>query len=431
MKPLVAPEPMRHPLLGVESFTSYLRRLASLYSVSLNQMLRYICESKEVSDLVGEEPFRLSVSTPTILSGYSHSVAKLTRRVEAASGNHTIGATTLQRISHSLTLNATGSIVTKRRYCKSCLAQLLMRGNTPLWEPLIWSLATVSCCPLHERPLDIADSQWRKFHPNDLKLSESQTKRNRADYLERWKIGETRKLIDYCSKEPASFTIENAPEIFISEFIRLQRMSPLEFSKKVGLGYTSVTLKISRTQKTSLSSVFFIAQRLAISPVDILDDPMVAAGQGSLFDISSANEINTPCLEAGRRPHALTKCHQLRDDLHLLLASPDPVPSLASVCHARGVSTGYARYRIPAVTIEYLTRYARDQNLRREQRRVEAHRVARMALLECLSHSGNASLKKVEQVTRSRTGLPKHVLAAALREELLLLKTEAKKVLLQ
>ncbi len=413
MKPLVAMEAMRHPVLGVESFTSYLRRLATLYSVSLHQMLRYLCESEEISSLVGEAPFRMSFNTPTTLSGYVGSVGNLIKRVAVATGVQNVAATTLLRIGPSLTPIATGSIVTKRRYCGMCASEMRVDDEQPLWEPLIWSLATVGRCPLHGRFLDQAGHQWKSFDSLHIAPGTVRLRRGTVPHLEQWRIAETSSLIDYCSTEPMALTVENAPTVFIAEFMAQHRLSVLEFAKRTGFGYTSIERKLGGAQKTSLTSVFSLAQRLAMSPIDILSDPISTARQTSLFDFSGDIDRYP---ENRKKAHPAVTRDLLVSDLRRLLASSSALPPLELVCRARGVSTGFARHSMPGEVSSYTIRRFGEIGERRNRCHERARRLAEEALTDPDDPDAILSMKRTEKKLRAVSGMPKHVLQQALIE---------------
>lgn len=413
MKPLVAMKFMRHPILGVESFPSYLRRLADLYFVSLHQMLRYLSESEEVSALVKEKPFRLGLTTPAPLTGYVESVRKLARRVAVATGVSDIAATTLIRIGPSLTSNSSGAIVSKRRFCQMCTVEMSGIGGGVLWEPMIWSMATIARCPVHGQPLTEASHQWRNL---DLAVHDHVAARSSKlpmPDLEQWRYVETMRLFDYCAVAPENFTSKDSPSTFIREFLIRHGMSLANFSKHVGIAWGGIERKMHGEQGTSLKVIFNLAQKLALSPVDILSNPVEAARQMPLFDL--------PCdvgkgLEAHRNIHPAQTCDLLVMDLRQLIASEKELPPLEMVCRARGVSPGFARHSMPNEVSSFMKRRWRENGIRAANRRHHAYVVAHEALTDPDDPDASVSIKRTEKALRLRSGLPKHLLLRALTE---------------
>lgn len=413
MRPLVAMKFMRHPILGVESFPSYLRRLASLYFVSLHQMLRYLSESEEVSVLVKEKPFRLGLTTPVPLTGYVESVHKLARRVAVATGVGDIAATTLIRIGPSLTSNSSGAIAPKRRFCQICAVEMMGVDSGVLWEPMIWSMATIARCPVHGQPLTEADHQWRNLNPAVHDHVAIRSGKLPMPDIEQWRYVETIRLFDYCSVEPENFTSNDSPSTFIREFLMRHGMSLADFSKHVGIGWGSIERKMHGEQGTSLKVVFNLAQKLAVSPVDILSNPVETVRQMPLFDL--------PCdvgkgLEAHRNIHPAQTGDLLVMDLRQLLASDKELPPLELVCRARGVSSGFARHNMPNEVSSFMKRRWSENGRRAANRRHQAYVVAREALNDPIDPDASVSIKRTEKALRMKSGLPKHLLLRALTE---------------
>jgi hypothetical protein len=97
----------------------------------------------------------------------------------------------------------------------------------------------------------------------------------------------------------------------------------------------------------------------------------------------------------------------VRDELlfviQALLASSQPLPPLAHVCHARGLSTGFARYRLPIEVKEFLKRRRRERSAARLIRRSEATQVANEALR---ASEGVGNLKRTEESSVSKQVFP-------------------------
>lgn len=416
MKPLPNMNPMMHPELGIESMTSYLRRLGSIYSVSLHQILRYLAESKEVSDLVATPAFRMSVRAPTTLNGYGSTARHLAQRVAAATGNNRIAATTLQRISPSLTPRSTDSIATKRRYCQKCVMQMEKSSDQPIWEPLVWSVATIARCPSHGTPLRYAVNQWKDLEREERWIAPRPQIKGLA-WQDEWHIIETVKLVRFCSSHPEQLTTDHAPTKFISGIMNQRGMTSSELAARTGFSKANLDRKILNAQQTTLGALFIIAERFAVSPVDILEDPYGAVRQASLFDPLDGDHVGVYRSVRGRKIRGRNVFDNIQAHLRKILASRDPVPSFASVCRSWGVSTGFVRYGLPEETCRYTARRSIEQARRRLDRRERAYRLARDALTDGQGDAApSMGLKRVVRQLRESSGMPKHLLARALRD---------------
>lgn len=408
MKPLVALPLLEYPGLGIESLSSYLRRLAGVYSVSAHQMLRFLCESKEVSDLVHEAPFRADHISQKTLGGYAPSVRRFAVRLDAAIGKSFAAKMTLLRIGPALTANCMGVISFKRRHCLECVREMKLSEDLPLGEPLIWTLATISTCPVHGTRLEIADGV--AWHGPDAYPSDRPSK------YECWQVSESMKLLEFCSAEPLNQVITNAPQVFLSAFIRQRHLALADFVQLTGLPYGNLKRQIDGRLRVSLKTLFAMAQRLALSPLDILADPLGAARSETLFSIADHAREVTESAKAGKHPHHAKQVYeQLKVDMTELLASDKALPALRTVCHSRGVSTGFARYRMSDIANKYQARRCRESIAERTRLRKDASRAAEQALR---GMNGAVSLKRTEQMLRKKTGLAKHILSPALRRAL-------------
>lgn len=414
MKPLVSMVPIRYPELGIESFSSLLMRLASLYGASLHQILRYLCESKEVSDLVGEAPFRSAVDSPRTLNGYAVGTQSLTRRVEAAMGVRGIGATTLKRIGPALTTNVSGATAPKRRYCPLCVEEMKCSETAIVWEPLVWTLPMLTCCPVHDEPLYFASNERGELDTLKDHLSPYPL-RERRDRHEDWCYAESLRLMAFCAEDPEDFVINDAPKAFLNTYMQSRNMGLADFCQITGLPYGNFKRHATGEMKFTLRTVFGVAQRLALSPTSLLAEPVETALSEGLFSLAE-HAINvatsaTPC----RRPmHDKQVYSELLGDMQRLLASKQPLPSLRSICHARGVSTGYARHALSTQVAEFIARRLQEASDRRMRLKLEAK--AAVAAARGESETSATGLKRTERVLREKTGLPKHLLMSALHK---------------
>jgi hypothetical protein len=198
--------------------------------------------------------------------------------------------------------------------------------------------------------------------------------------------------------------------------MRVNGISVLEFSKILGWNGMAISRKISGIDRTCLRTVFELANTLAISPTDILGDPIGAAQQRSLFELSECDAHSAKTRQAHNAINSrramiydrLISC--IRD----LLENDDPLPPFVKVCRAHGVSTGYVRYHLPVESRRFLQRRCGEVVRLRKRRKNEAYVVARRAIADRARLGFPISLKSIEKQLRLATGLPKHLLTTAL-----------------
>lgn len=408
---LLAPlQPIFDDALGIESFTSYLRRLASIYKVRLSLMIRYLCESSEVSQLVDAPPFRAVTHAPRTLSGYGSTVRLLVERVEAATGVQRLRPTTLLHLEPALSRNGMGAISSARRFCPDCV--LVAQANTAntIIEPLLWHLGPISFCPIHRRSLVIAKSEWHE------QLEDSQPDMpslSRWDAYEPWRIAETLKLLTYIYEHSEESMPENAPLKFLRAFMTHRDLQLCDLVQLTGCPHGNLQRQLDGTLRMSLKTVFALAQQLALSPVDILFDPEATAVPTSLFDESIHAREVTAHIPRGSHPHRPeAMLARMQHRLKALLDSTTPLPPFKSVCLSAGVSTGYVRHKLPTASAAYRKRRIRECIHRRTCRKKEAEARARRLIA---TKGIPSNLRQTERALRDKTGLSKNMLEHALR----------------
>jgi hypothetical protein len=413
MSLLVPLQPASHALLGVESLLSYLRRLAAVYSLSLHQLLRFLNESREVSNLAGKDPSRMTADCPSTANSYVCSSADLANRVRAATGMSGPSAMTLRRIGPALTRKGGGALASTRRYCRLCIERMAEDAAHGIWEPLLWSMATISFCPIHKIPLDIATHGWKPLIAAPRKSRSTTGNRQYDD--QSWSTHETLRILAFCADDPERLVPENSPSQFIAEYITAHGLDMSSFSKITGLSPTSVNRKVYDGQRTTLAGVFRIARALAICPLAILADPLDTAREASLFKVpGDSGRVRAPDYPSRFRGPSVHR--QLLADIVSLLSSASQLPPFDSVCRARGVTPGFARHRMPIEVSQYVTRRDRELRLARERRRDLAYRVAHEALGGVTDLAEVRSFKAIERMLRARTSLPKHLLERSLQK---------------
>lgn len=178
--PQPAPAPRRKPTLlycikpegqgtsQSESLYSFLHRLAHEHSLPPNKLVKITMNTDpEVSAALTPNRKEQRVmrriyhqgwgwgwgwdkNAGNLMIGTGLGARSWARALEIATGNQSLEACTLSRLSHHV--STTKLITTEERVCVDCLRSDLDAGRMP-YERLLWRMGAVSCCPLHRKPL--------------------------------------------------------------------------------------------------------------------------------------------------------------------------------------------------------------------------------------------------------------------------------------
>ena len=156
---------------AVESFTSYLNRLADIHGLSVTSLIRY-----QITSLfkISDQPFFLSLSDEMIrlaMRGlYSKSPLLDKQAFESWLGK-TQHVDTVVQVLKKLTdcpdipylpllpmrewyLNLSHIFCSEQRWCAGCY-QDSKEAGLPIYNPLLWALKPVTVCPYHQRYLQL------------------------------------------------------------------------------------------------------------------------------------------------------------------------------------------------------------------------------------------------------------------------------------
>ncbi|MBE8966384.1 TniQ family protein [Nostocales cyanobacterium LEGE 12452] len=155
----------------VESFTSYLQRLAAAHGVSIASLIRYkitplFIQSNQPPDfLKADDAIKMLIDAwhrePALLQQQSakfwldrtHHVSKVVAIVEKLTARRDLSFLTLLQW-HSWRLNFNHIFHTEQRWCSGCY-QDWREAGLPIYHPLLWTIEAVSVCPVHQRYLQL------------------------------------------------------------------------------------------------------------------------------------------------------------------------------------------------------------------------------------------------------------------------------------
>ena len=141
----------------VESFASYVMRLAAAHSVSALDLIRDGF-AREMSATFGDTR-RIGTSAHDKFSGTGRSTSAWVYAVETSTRRNDL---------RHLTLLAFRELVSRERlfrdhraWCPHCY-RAARESARPIYDPLVWSIRAVQCCVVHQFPLRTRCAGWRR-----------------------------------------------------------------------------------------------------------------------------------------------------------------------------------------------------------------------------------------------------------------------------
>lgn len=146
-------EPCGRGTPDVESFTSYLTRLAAAHCVTPRRLV-----AQEIAPLMGSTYSKKAVESKTsntwgrsdLLNGIAPSTRIWITTVEALTGQQ--GLCYLTMLPLTAILSGISLMRPWKAWCPSCLHNW-REANRPIYEPLRWALQGIKWCPYHALPL--------------------------------------------------------------------------------------------------------------------------------------------------------------------------------------------------------------------------------------------------------------------------------------
>jgi len=390
----------------VESLSSFVLRLAFAHGVSTRQLLTAIS----------------AVRAPGLLNGYSDFAATTAEKVSALVSQSDVAHGTLLRFRYVLSTNANESIVPTRRWCSSCIADDLDKGDSG-YDPLIWSIRSVSMCPKHDCwlvsacPHCMSPQQYLPYggatrtHCNRCGCSlGARTGHATPSPSELWCRAELSDLLTRGGDKPFD---SDAPHAFLTAFVRLVGKGVAPIAREVGIdAHTIRGLLGNPIKKPTLATVLRLSASVQ-QPVELLlGAPLAAAAQGQFsFDAPRHERIVRTRLSSALR-------QQLGDALRKAAYDEgQALPrSVASICREHRVTQGCAHYAFPVLVsrvsarrMGYLAAHA--ANVEGEALLIVKRHLATLAPADIEAFSQKKLVKQLMETSR----LPKRSLARAVR----------------
>jgi hypothetical protein len=413
----------------VESFATYLWRLAEAHQVTLGRLVRSVLAGSAFEEVISSS----TVSDKTIrdpINYYIRPVESTTRAVTAfaeATGQWNLRAGTFLALSAALD-RCMNTFTKYPRWCPDCLAEFDQADGEPYLK-LVWQVAPISSCPTHGKPLQAQCPHCRRhqdsygFRPRcsicvrcggSLSVASDQSAASSYAQVDGTDICE---LIERMGADPkydfpAGGVRRVASELFDrawerADDLRLWKLIPRDECLTIIDGSAPITLGTARR----------FAYRVGIRLCDLLEGQL-AETTGVLDPTWTAD------LPPAMRPRRKAMRH---DRIKLLKALETAIrtsarerpPTLRNVADSVGVSTGCLRYHFPYEAESVIRRDKEWKGEERHRKKVEA-RAAVLAELANSTSESTYSRKGLLREIRKRTGLPKtvvrHEIAVAMDE---------------
>jgi len=348
----------------VESLTGYIARLAEAHDISpamlLNRELlprmRAISNSGMRGTAVRMDSTFLYDSH--VLNGAGEHPPNCVQVLESLTGTGNLRAMTLLRLGE--VLSTQHLLRAQQAWCPGCLEEWRCSGS-PIYEPLLWAIASVSCCPVHLCALSV-------HCPHCGRTLHTLSARSRPGYCcrcQQW-LGQQCALDRASSAaQPsllAAHSIGNllaacAEAAFSGDLFKANLRRCIgsltdgninRFCAASGMTYDSAAHWLSANGRIRLELLLSVCTRLELSPLRFLTEPLADTDFESARDVIRRNTA-----------HIRTRRGQIRINEHLARALREEPPiSLREVASQLGYSlTRSLRRRNPDVCNQISDRY--------------------------------------------------------------------------
>lgn len=361
MSILFSVEPLGIGSLEVESFSSYLRRLALAHSLTYWQLCRLL------SGLDSPSKERRYDCSGFNLSGSTNMTRQMVAVVSAATNVKQLERTTFISLSGCIAASQAFSFKSARSWCPACIWESSAK-RTVFYDRLIWNVDTVRRCPIHR--VSLIDkcpscSSRQTFFRSSGNLvacwkcgSDLATKEGTWTFEPRPSFGEQ----DVCELTVAvsdgSFlqASSDALHIFKKEIHRLfpnAKRSPLSY----------LVPAVDRCRYPTFLTLLKASHATGVSLLEVLTDPRQAAAKAGGLGLSTYTPPAVP-----HPHHDKAKLRRMELKMRGLLVRPlsEHLPSLAKLAAEFGVTTGCILHRNPKLHNQYMARRAELRLYRRE-----------------------------------------------------------------
>jgi len=354
----------------IESFPSYLARLAAVHGVSIQQFCTHLAQwwgrFGDGSKLPSDRFYQSSV----VLCGVQPTLKLYVQALTQATGSSHIERTTFLALAPAVSMRTTALTRRGRTWCPTCLHDHVSSGST-VYDRLSWSLALIDRCSIHHTELVSScaacgspQTQW----PTNGDLTQCFRCGSNLDTPPGlWKVRDRptfgeRDCIELVSSIATGELITSVDEacwIFCTEMKRLgfypKDVVPPRYREAARIEYTDI-VNLRNQRRPNFTSLLRHCSAAGVRAVDVLTSPIEAArSAGQLVPPDSPPHTSPRKREPLFHRHVSERIRQeLKKPTHERI-TPYPV-----MLRELGISDGYLRYRFPNLTFQYRNRWHRE-----------------------------------------------------------------------
>jgi len=336
----------------VESFGSFLHRLAFTHGVTVGQLLNHMAGQPECQARLRRIPKYLFWAESLAICNYGEELRSLVTVVSLLTGIKDLQTSTFLFLQSAMSKKGCWVVRKTRAWCPACYREL-KGGTAPIYDKLLWASQYVSRCPMHEVQLlercPKCNQPQRYGTTSDIDKCVECSASLIGDPQD-WKsvhqpgLGETDvvALIGWAVESGESLD-PYALSIFLTALRRGNSPSmPMASDIRSVVGERTV----ARQGKPTLLKCIQLAADLDVPLKLIFQDPNIAA---SIVTLNVPKRPRLPKIPSRR----LSKANQERlksEIVRIIMEDKSEVPpAVQTVCHFLGVEDGWFRNRYPSL----------------------------------------------------------------------------------
>lgn len=407
----------------IESFPSYLYRIAYDHGVYVGVLIRYLYRGEKnmgSNDLSLEEPKYLTPNELVHPYGTTNMLVSLFERAT----EQPLTMSTLQFLNGPIG-RSSGEIFQGFRWCPECFREMVALDHQPYFK-LIWHMSAVKACPIHRTPL-VSECQncgcsqktyIRKFpleycQECGISLAKRQKKLLHSEICKSWiDIGfdVIQFFRDMADNNYQQFPMDGLQKS-LDKIFSFYWNSGREDDFYNLLSRDELLLAIDGEHRLSYLSVRRIAQRVGIPIYLLLSGNAEFSVQ--MLELKRTIKLSDGLLEVNKKSK---KDHvAILSKIRRYLRGRKTPPSIPQVATAAEVSIGYLEYRHPTLVAELVARHQAYEQQKKLKNVYYAQSAALRFFLDERYSVIPKSRRQAYKTIREETGLPKFLLRRAVQ----------------
>jgi hypothetical protein len=404
-----------HQINGlVESLTSYIARLAAAHCLPLWILIKreltplFECQSVVTMNDISKA---LVGNLGSAVNGNNNTARETLKIVEQLTARSGLGDLTM--VTAENYLSSTPLIRPIQSWCPQCLEEW-SASEQILHYPLLWNLASVHACPVHEIRLhNVCPRCGRSHHPLAAGL-----RIGRCPRCGSWlgMMGRQQPSAELQGERPTAWQIyaantattllanlasnwqarANDRSFFAGNVSRVVNHAFAghghAFAKFMRITYYTVFKWCRETQRPSLNSILVLSYRLGVPASELILGPLDVEKVVPRWELGESNELRLrPFLRSTVRD-------QIEQTLRATIQKDlSPPPSLRSVCVKAGFQPNHVSRRFPELSRQISDRYKLYMLEKRRKSGQSLKHSIRSAVIEFHAAGIYPSMKKLEK----------------------------------